>query len=353
MICDPNMNFQDQNPPDLIAQCINLVQKLRHGVGQVFKELSDGISDCGEETEKEETDSSNSKNESSKETKIASQIQKDAAVSGGEKEEYQDKHRAILRTLKKSLETISHDFSDLEKTGSTICPVQPFSNIDNLSLDPVDKNTVMHSQLLQAYKWTNKMHELANQAVSVLSQNSLKRTNSPKFTSSKILKGNMHAACYVTPASVDQLIVSLSQTYKDMGMDITISRPLGSSGIVQIELRRVLRVIVILRGLMIEWVKVKGIDETFETDDRQIDIWSNSRYQVFQKITDHAVAASLHYYAPAKPDLAIKSYLLWLQGYVSLFSAPCHKCGKYLQNNLPPTWRDFRSREPFHDVCRM
>lgn len=38
----------------------------------------------------------------------------------------------------------------------------------------------------------------------------------------------------------------------------------------QIELRRVLRAVVVLRGLMIEWVKVKGIDETFENDDRQV-----------------------------------------------------------------------------------
>ncbi|BFZ01894.1 hypothetical protein BsWGS_04933 [Bradybaena similaris] len=340
---------QVQAQTDLIYQCVSLVQKLRHGVGQVFKELSDGVSDYVEDTaDKEDADGAGSKADS---TKDKTSSQKD--VSGVDKEESQEKHRAILRTLKKSLETISHDFSDLEKTGSTISCVQSFSNIDNLSLDPVDKNTVMHSQLLQAYKWTNKMHEFATQAVTVLAQNSLKRTSSPKFTSSKMLKGSMHVACHVPPATVDQLMASLVLSYKDMGMDISISRPLGNSSIVQIELCRVLRAVVVLRGLMIEWVKVKGIHETFDSDDRQVDVWSSSRYQVFQKITDHAVAASLHYYAPAKPDLAIKSYLLWLQGYSTLFSSPCHKCGKYLQNNLPPTWRDYRSREPFHDVCRM
>lgn len=54
--------------------------------------------------------------------------------------------------------------SDLEKTGTNIGPVQMFSNIDNLSLDPVDKNTVTHSQLLQSYKWTNKVisHSYSN-----------------------------------------------------------------------------------------------------------------------------------------------------------------------------------------------
>ena len=46
-------------------------------------------------------------------------------------------------------------------------------------------------------------------------------------------------------------------------------------------------------------------------------------------------------------------FQLWLQGYSTLFSAPCHKCGKYLQNSMPPTWRDFRTRDPYHDGCRQ
>ncbi|XP_005092358.1 mediator of RNA polymerase II transcription subunit 27 [Aplysia californica] len=345
-----------QTPTELIQASIHLIQKLRTGVGQVFKDLSDGISEHADEnSSKEETDStaaSSSTKDAAKDknSTISSQNQKEG--SGTEKsEDQQEKHRAILRTLKRSLETISHDFSDLEKTGGHLGPVHMLSNIDYLSLDPVDKNTVMHPQLLQAYKWTNKMHELANQAFTVLSQNSLKRTQSPFFTSAKKQKGSLPVACLVPPVAVDTFVHNLDQSNVDMS--ISISRPLGSCGVMQIDLKRTLRAVVVLRGLMIEWVKVKGFDETFKTEDGQIDIWSSSRYQVFQKITDHAEAASLHYYAPAKPEIAIKSFVLWLEGFSTLFSAPCHKCGKHLQNNMPPTWRDFRSREPFHDVCRM
>ena len=46
------------------------------------------------------------------------------------------------------------------------------------------------------------MHELAAQAVSILSQNTLKRTQVPKFTNAKKQKVNMLAACQVPMAYV-------------------------------------------------------------------------------------------------------------------------------------------------------
>ncbi|XP_059148387.1 mediator of RNA polymerase II transcription subunit 27-like [Physella acuta] len=341
---------QDQTQAALILQSLHLIQKLRHDVGQVFKDLSDGISEYVEDNPEKDEDGTGNKDVSKE--KSSSSNQKEAAITNIEKtEEQHEKHRAILKTLKKSLETISHDFSDLEKTGANIGPVQMFSNIDNLSLDPVDKNTVTHSQLLQSYKWTNKMHELAQQAVTIMAQNTLKRTQSPKYTGAKKPKPNMLAACLASPQTVEHLVMALNKEYPNS--NFTLTRPLGSCGVMQIELGRTLRAIVVLRGLTIEWVKVKGFDETFQTEDGQVDIWSNSRYQVFQKITHHAVAASLHYYAPAIPEIAVKSFVLWLEGFGTLFSTPCVKCGKYLQNNMPPTWRDYRSREAFHDLCRM
>ena len=98
---------------EFIQSSINLIQKLRHGVGQVFKDLSDGISENVEDsTTKEETDNSatgtSNKDVSSKEK---TQTQKETSSAGGEKsEDQQEKHRALLRTLKKSLVTISDDF---------------------------------------------------------------------------------------------------------------------------------------------------------------------------------------------------------------------------------------------------
>jgi len=333
---------------EFIQSSINLIQKLRHGVGQVFKDLSDGISENVEDsTTKEETDNSatgtSNKDVSSKEK---TQTQKETSSAGGEKsEDQQEKHRALLRTLKKSLVTISDDFSELEKKGNSLEPLRLVANVDYLNQDPVDKNAVVYSQILHAYKWTNKMHETANQAFTILHQNSLKRTQSSFHTA------NAKKQKLFSNQQVDQFIQAQDQSYPDM--NISVVRPLGNSGIVQIDLKHTFKAVIVLRGLMIEYVRVKGYNETFKTEDGQIDIWSSSRYQVFQKITDHAEAASLHFYAPYHPEIAIKSFLLWLQGFSNLFSAPCTKCGKHLQNNMPPTWRDYRSREPVHDVCRM
>nr|XP_035928484.1 mediator of RNA polymerase II transcription subunit 27-like isoform X6 [Halichoerus grypus] len=84
-----------------------------------------------------------------------------------------------------------------------------------------------------------------------------------------------------------------------------------------------------------------------------LDIWSKSNYQVFQKVTDHATTALLHYQLPQMPDVVVRSFMTWLRSYIKLFQAPCQRCGKFLQDGLPPTWRDFRTLEAFHDTCRQ
>jgi hypothetical protein len=61
---------------------------------------------------------------------------------------------------------------------------------------------------------------------------------------------------------------------------------------------------------MIEWVQVKGFNEEFVNDNGQLDLWSESRYQVFRKITENANAAMLHFYSPTLPDLAVRSFMV-------------------------------------------
>ena len=59
--------------------------------------------------------------------------------------------------------------------------------------------------------------------------------------------------------------------------------------------------------------------------------------------------------APRSPSspLSSLSFQTWLRSYIKLFQAPCQRCGKFLQDGLPPTWRDFRTLEAFHDTCRQ
>lgn len=86
-------------------------------------------------------------------------------------------------------------------------------------------------------------------------------------------------------------------------MSVTVSRPITSIAVMQVTVGHVLRAVVGFRGLLIERVVVKGYNET-------IDLWSESRYKVFRKVTDNAHAAILHFHSPQFPELAVKSFMV-------------------------------------------
>lgn len=57
------------------------------------------------------------------------------------------------------------------------------------------------------------------------------------------------------------------------------------------------------KGLMIEWVVVKAHAESN-------DLWSESRYKVFRKVTENCHAAMCHFYSPTMPELAVRSFMV-------------------------------------------
>jgi mediator of RNA polymerase II transcription subunit 27 len=75
-----------------------------------------------------------------------------------------------------------------------------------------------------------------------------------------------------------------------------------------------------LKGLMIEWVQIKSFTEDFTGEDGKLDIWTDSRYKVFRKVTEHANSAMLHFSSPIYPELGVKSFLV---------STSCIICIKY------------------------
>lgn len=81
----------------------------------------------------------------------------------------------------------------------------------------------------------------------------------------------------------------------------------------QITLGRVLKAALIFKGIMIEWVTVKGYDETFDDD-----LWAESRHQVFRKVQDHTHSAMLHFYSPTLPELAVKFFMVSIPGALCL-----------------------------------
>ncbi|KAJ8304261.1 hypothetical protein KUTeg_017844 [Tegillarca granosa] len=248
--------------------------------------------------------------------------------------------------------------NDAEKLNQAIKLTQKLrSNVTKVFTDLSDgfHNTQGNEKKLlgELQKYLLAVHKLADYASLILSQNALKRTQ--QFTGpghSVKRQRRLPPIAHNYPASsVDSLINMLDRYWPDMS--ITISRPMGNCAVLQITLAKTLRALVVLRGLLIEYVTVKAYNEDFLSEDGKIEIWSKSRYQVFQKVSDLVTAGTLHFYHPQIPDTSLRSFLLWFNSYKTLFSAPCQKCGKHLQGSLPPVWRDTRSAAPQHEGCRQ
>ena len=109
--------------------------------------------------------------------------------------------------------------------------------------------------------------------------------------------------------TIDNVINSLCRSLGD-NLKIETCRPYGSSTVLKITLGKIMKGIVVLKRLMVEWVVVKGATEDLLTEDEKIDMWGESRYKVFRKVTENANAAMLHFYSPAYPELAIRSFLV-------------------------------------------
>lgn len=265
----------------------------------------------------------------------------------------QSKEKFFLFDLQKSLSAVNKYMSDLEKSTTIVSSpgLMSLGNSNLLTVDPVVDKTPLYSQLLHSYKWSNKMHEHASLAASLLTQNTLKRSHLSGSYHAKRPRKIPSSSHVVSPQNVDSLIQNFNRHFSDM--PITVARPFGNPAFLQVTLARTLKAVIVLRGLIIEWVLVKGFAEETLNEKGEPDIWSKSKYTVFQKVTDHANAAMLHFHMPhVAGQLALQSFMTWLHSYANLFSQSCHKCGCHLLDNLPPTWRDFRTLDPYHESCR-
>ncbi|KAM6047577.1 mediator of RNA polymerase II transcription subunit 27 isoform 2-T2 [Chlamydotis macqueenii] len=256
------------------------------------------------------------------------------------KETLEGREKGFVASFQESLHSVSRDLSELERLSNLVgkpSENHPLHNSGLLSLDPVQDKTPLYSQLLQAYKWSNKLQYHAGLASGLLNQQSLKRSANQMGVSAKRRPKAQPTTLVLPPQYVDDVINRIDRMFPEMS--IQLSRPNGTSAMLLVTLGKVLKVIVVMRSLFIDRTIVKGYNENVYTEDG--------------KVTDHATTALLHYQLPQMPDVVVRSFMTWLRSYIKLFQAPCQRCGKFLQDGLPPTWRDFRTLEAFHDTCRQ
>ncbi|XP_073493958.1 mediator of RNA polymerase II transcription subunit 27 isoform X4 [Phyllobates terribilis] len=250
---------------EAFSQAIHSIQALRSSVTRVFDCLKDGMKN---------------------------------------KESQEARERAFISDFQDNLHCVNRDLNELERLSNLVgkpSENHPLHNSGLLSLDPVHDKTPLYSQLLQAYKWSNKLQYHAGLASGLLNQQSLKRSANQMGVSAKRRPKAQPTTLVLPPQYIDDVITRIDRMFPEM--TIHLSRPNGTSAMLL--------------------------------------------------VTDHATTALLHYQLPQMPDVVVRSFMTWLRSYIKLFQAPCQRCGKFLQDGLPPTWRDFRTLEAFHDSCRQ
>uniref|UniRef100_A0A1Y1LMM7 Mediator of RNA polymerase II transcription subunit 27 n=1 Tax=Photinus pyralis TaxID=7054 RepID=A0A1Y1LMM7_PHOPY len=288
-----------------LHSALNYLKVLRSNVGQVFETVSNGL-----------------------------------GANHGE----EGKENKFMIELQELLTTVNNNLRDIETTVSNLTtPTGPFNlgNTSYLSQETTQERQALYSQLVNSYRWTDKVRDYSSLAGNILATNSVSKTYKTLSTTKR--RKTQTSNHNVPPEVIESLITSIDRLFPDV--TITASRPFAPNPIIQASLGRVLKSIIAFKGLMIEWVVVKAHSESN-------DLWTESRYKVLRKVTENCHAAMCHFHSPTMPELAVRSFMHWFHSYNTLFSSPCKRCGNYLHSNLPPTWRDLRTLEPYHEDCK-
>jgi mediator of RNA polymerase II transcription subunit 27 len=317
------MADQQQQQPlsaDSLMKALKATQQLRASVSGVFNRLSNGMRGGG-------------------------------AGSGAYAGDSGDKEKAFLTEVRDGLGAVNTDVEALDKLSSSIPTHYALPSLGNpslLSIDPFTDKTSLYGRVVHTYKWSTKLQSQAAFACQLLASGAPKRSlmTSPL---GKRQRRNMANNLFYTQQQMEQYIQGYIRGWQDFGLKF--GKPFGSLTVMQVTIGRTMKAVVVLRGAIIEWVIVKAFHEETYFDNEKLDLWSTSRYAVFDKVTSHARAAMM-YYSSVNPEPTIRLFLGWLHSYRTLFSLPCHKCKKVLNEFSPPTFRDFRLMEPYHDCCR-
>ncbi|XP_032088343.1 mediator of RNA polymerase II transcription subunit 27 [Thamnophis elegans] len=189
------------------------------------------------------------------------------------KEAVEGREKGFAANFQESLHSVSRDLGELERLSNLVgkpSENHPLHNSGLLSLDPVQDKTPLYSQLLQAYKWSNKLQYHTGLASGLLNQQSLKRSANQMGVSAKRRPKTQPTTLVLPPHYVDDVINRIDRMFPEMS--IHLSRPNGTSAMLLVTLGKVLKVIVVMRSLFIDRTIVKGFHENVYTEDGKVSI---------------------------------------------------------------------------------
>ena len=251
----------------------------------------------------------------------------------------------MISTITATIRGLDQDILILMQNNSFISPGEAV----HLGLDCSLEKHNLYMELCKSYKTYAKLHDYSAHCHALLLQQSLKRVHK-RFETSTSGSGSSSSQSrdprsdsivatfnpYIYKICLSRSsVTSMLETCLKMCefMEGSYSQPFGlSTGVFQISVNRVLKAILVMRGIVIDAVIVKAYHESFASKastkggqagllyevggspfvqpDDDIDLWSDSKYAVFRKLTHHANAAVLHFQYPTYPEIAVRSFLV-------------------------------------------
>jgi len=243
---------------------------------------------------------------------------------------------------------------------------QPLSNLGTLSLDSMSRMEETNPETeeieeIDLYQHTmhaiGRMHRYRDFATcgdQILQSRALKRSSYPHAHPNSKRSRPINTSHCLQKDSIHKIILTLT---RNLELKSVIKSLGGHHRVLQVIIGRTMFVHIILRGLNIDRVFARGIDEEDNLDE--LDLYTESQYEAMRLITTHASAAVLFFshrhinFGPqGPPDQSLAFFLRWLKSYRNLFTSSCKRCNRHLQKGLPPTWRDFHNYTPYHFDCR-
>lgn len=258
-----------------------------------------------------------------------------------QKQQEQQQQVHLLQYVNQMISSITTSMRNLDQNIMILIQNQTLMSpgeSTHLAMDSsVDKHN-LYINLCKSYETFTKLHDYSNLCCNLLHQQSLKRVHKRSETTNNGQSSHQAVATfnpYTYRLQKNPNIQSLLESALKVSefMDGVYSQPFGSStGVFQVSVNRVLKAILIMRGIIVDTVIVKAYHESFAKratvkgssagllaeqkgspfvdPDEEIDIWTESKYAVFRRLTHHASAAILHFQYPTYPELALKTYLV-------------------------------------------
>lgn len=255
--------------------------------------------------------------------------------------------KGFVATFQESLRSLSHSLGELQ------CLSNPAGELRTVpsqqwTAEPRSCSGQMASlqRTSSSLQMVNKLQYRAGLAPGLLSQQRLGSTRGEHLQNAD-QKPRQQPSSYLL-----DMLTMCSVALTECSLKGPSSYPCQTGPMLLVTLGKVLKATLLTWSLFIDRAIVKGYNENVYTNGK-LDIGSQSNYQVFQKVMDHATTALLPYQLPWMPDVVVRSSVTWLRSYIKLFQAPCQRCRKFLQDGLLPVWRDFQTLEVFCDTCRQ